>query len=138
MNIRGTIGDRAGLGALKQALHAYALRHRVIAGNIANAETPGYQPRRVTFEEAARRAMGGSTGVEGAVTHSSHMPVGAGPLNPMHPEVVEQTPSGEETGVDLQREMVDLVENQLSYRLAVRLLDMKYNQLQAAIRGTGR
>ena len=34
--------------------------------------------------------------------------------------------------------MVSLVENQLSYRLAVRLLDMKYNALQKAIHGSSR
>ena len=144
MHVKGTLGDRAGLGLLKQALHAYALRHRAIASNIANAEVPGYSPRRVTFEEVARKALGTTARVEGAVTNPRHMPVGGGPSNPPEPVVeteVQQAAGGEQgeqSGVDLENEMVSLVENQLSYRLAVRLLDMKYNALQKAIHGSSR
>ena len=144
MLVKGTLGDRAGLAPLKQALHAYALRHRAIASNIANAEVPGYQPKRVTFEEVAKKALSTTSGVEGAVTHPRHIPVGGGPSNPLRPvvetEAAQPGPAGQpaETGVDLEKEMVLLVENQLSYRLAVRLLDMKYNALHKAIRGSSR
>jgi flagellar basal-body rod protein FlgB len=34
-----------------KALDAASLRHTVLAQNIANATTPGYQPLRVNFEE---------------------------------------------------------------------------------------
>ena len=36
---------------LLKALDAASLRHAVLAQNIANATTPGYQPLRVNFEE---------------------------------------------------------------------------------------
>jgi flagellar basal body rod protein FlgB len=163
MQVSGTLGNRAGLAPLKQALHAYALRHRVIASNIANAEVEGYQPRRVTFEDAARKAMGNGTGLSGYATDPGHMPVGNGPADSIQPRIVtERSPAateagagttGEDTtasgvnpssgvnagsGVDLETEMVALVENQLSFRLATRLLDMKYNTLTKAIRGSSR
>jgi flagellar basal-body rod protein FlgB len=151
MQVSGTLGNRAGLAPLKQALHAYALRHRVIASNIANAEVEGYQPRRVSFEETARRAMGTGTGVSGYITDPAHIPVGNGPANPIQARIVTERPmatpeTGDTTtgtsetagGVDLETEMVALVENQLSFRLATRLLDMKYNTLTKAIRGTSR
>ncbi len=141
MQIQGTLGDRAGLAPLKQALHAYALRHRTISSNIANAEVPGYTPKRVTFEAAARKALNTTSGVQGYITNSKHMPVGSGPATPLRPGIEAETPqpgTAGETGVDLEQEMVLLVENQLSYRLAVRLLDMKYNSLHKAIRGSTR
>ncbi len=151
MQVSGTLGNRAGLAPLKQALHAYALRHRVIASNIANAEVEGYQPRRVSFEDTARKAMGKGTGISGYATDPSHMPVGNGPANPIQSRIVTERPpagtapgadttgAGETAnGVDLETEMVALVENQLSFRLATRLLDMKYNTLTKAIRGTSR
>jgi flagellar basal-body rod protein FlgB len=136
MKIAGTLGDRAGAGALKQALHAYALRQRATASNIANAEVPGYRAQRVEFEDFMRRALGPVTPVEGARTHPGHLPLGAPPSGTAR--VVEEAPADAAAGVDLEREMVDLVESQLAYRLAVRLLDMRYNQLHAAIRGSSR
>ncbi len=39
------------MGAVSLALDAALLRHQAIASNIANANTPGYQPLRVSFEE---------------------------------------------------------------------------------------
>lgn len=144
MLIRGSLGDRAGLAPLKSALTAYALRHRVISSNIANAEVDGYRPRRVVFEDVARRALAESGGVEGYVTNPAHMPVGVGSGGSVTPRIETEPPSvlpdgtTVESGVDMEKEMVALVENQLNYRLAVRLLDMKYTQLHKAIRGTTR
>lgn len=43
--------DPITLSLVSQALDAASLRQRVIAENIANAETSGYVPQRVAFEE---------------------------------------------------------------------------------------
>jgi flagellar basal-body rod protein FlgB len=39
------------VGAVTLALDAALLRHQAIAANIANVNTPGYRPVRVSFEE---------------------------------------------------------------------------------------
>jgi flagellar basal-body rod protein FlgB len=44
---------------LLKALDGLSLRSIVTAQNIANAGTPGYQPIKVTFEEALRRSASG-------------------------------------------------------------------------------
>ena len=67
--------------ALSLALDAASLRQQAIAGNIANANTPGYAPVSVSFEDQlqdARRALdsGGRldasslTGVQPAMQHA--------------------------------------------------------------------
>jgi len=138
MEIRGTLGDRAGLGALKNALEAYALRHRIIASNIANTEVAGYRPKRVEFEKYAELAMQSASHVQLARTDPGHLPpVDSGDSIPSR-VVEEPAAPGEEAGVDLETEIVSMVKTQLSYRLAVRLLDMKYNQLHSAITGKSR
>ena len=43
--IKGYLLPRAGIRKLKDALDAYALRHRVTAENVANAQTPGYRSK---------------------------------------------------------------------------------------------
>jgi flagellar basal-body rod protein FlgB len=42
-----------------KALDSLSLRATVTAQNIANANSPGYRPMRVTFEEALQRAASG-------------------------------------------------------------------------------
>lgn len=44
------------LGVLERALDARLLRHNVLAGNLANADTPGYQPRDIDFAAAMRES----------------------------------------------------------------------------------
>jgi len=45
------------LTTLERALDARLLRHNVLAGNLANANTPGYLPRDVDFAAAMRRSL---------------------------------------------------------------------------------
>ncbi len=139
MPVSGNIGNRAGLGGLKQALEVYALRHRVIASNIANAEVDGYEPRRVEFEEILQKQVRAVYSEATVATNERHYPVGQASSSKLG-RVVAEAPDPEtgEARVDVEREMVSLVQNQLSYRMAVRLLDMKYNQLKSAITGNSR
>jgi flagellar basal-body rod protein FlgB len=44
--------------ALKKAISATALRQSVIANNLANADTPGYQRQDVDFHSALKSAIG--------------------------------------------------------------------------------
>jgi flagellar basal-body rod protein FlgB len=44
------------LDTLERALDARLLRHNVLAGNLANANTPGFTPRDVDFAAAMRSA----------------------------------------------------------------------------------
>jgi len=46
---------------LGRALDLYQARHRVIAENIANADTPGYRARDLPFSSALEEAMAGET-----------------------------------------------------------------------------
>jgi len=48
--------------ALSSALDGLALRQRSIAENVANINTPGYQAKRVQFEEALRTAIADGSG----------------------------------------------------------------------------
>jgi len=56
MASKGLFGDIT-ITALVKAAEGTYRRQEVIAGNIANAETPGYRARRVVFEESLREAL---------------------------------------------------------------------------------
>ena len=64
----------SGLDFHSKALVLRAERQRVIASNIANADTPGYVARDLNFKEAMNNAIGGSlTG--GLTTDSVNAPI---------------------------------------------------------------
>ncbi len=130
-----TIFGQAHLGHLKQALTVYSGRHRVTAENIANVETSGYKAQEYRFESLLRQEAGRR--LQGAQTHAAHLPVGVRSLEDARGEVVAQD-SGHDNGindVNVDTEMATLATTELSYRLATRLLSMKYTQLSEAVSG---
>lgn len=132
--IKTGLFNQTHLAALKKAVDVYAHRHQVTARNIANVETPGYRSEKVKFEELLNR--NGAT-ISGTVDQPGHIPI-----NPQSPfnvqdEVVE-TESDFDNGVnnvDIDNEMTSLATTDLSYRMATRLLSMRYNMLSSAIKG---
>ncbi|SMB93961.1 flagellar basal-body rod protein FlgB [Thermanaeromonas toyohensis ToBE] len=109
--------------ALRKVLEAAALRQRVIAHNLANANTPGFKRYYVTFEESLRRALRGEQGLTLYRTHPRHLP-GSGPE--VEPRVEQDRFTAmrrDGNNVDIEREMVELVMNSLNYNLAVQQLN---------------
>ncbi len=134
--IQASLFERAHLDNLQKALNVYARRQKVVAENISNVETAGYSAKEYRFEDLLRNASGGA--VQGVQTHRNHMPVGRNSLEDTAGEVVEQD-LGFDNGindVDVDHEMTELATTELSYRLATRLLSMRYSQLREAVRGT--
>jgi flagellar basal-body rod protein FlgB len=132
--IKRTIFQHAHLDGLKQALAVYAQRHRVTADNVANVETPGYRAQEYRFEDLLR---GAQHRLAGARTHAEHLPVGSRRADEVEGVVARQD-TGYDNGindVDIDREMTELATNDLSYRLATRLLSMKYRLLRESISG---
>lgn len=125
---------QARLGDLKQALSVYARRHRVVADNIANVETQGYGAREFRFEEYL---SGAAKRLQGARTNAAHLSLGRRELSDAAGEVRELDSEHDNgiNNVDIDLEMTSLATNDLSYRLATRLLSMKYANLRGAIRG---
>lgn len=130
-----SIFDQAHLDHLKKALTVYSRRHRVVSENIANVETRGYRAQEYRFEELLRKAGQGQ--LRGTQTHAAHLPVGARRIDETEGETADQD-SGYFNGindVNVDGEMTSLATTELSYKLATRILSMKYNQLREAVSG---
>lgn len=131
---------RERLPLLHRALGTYALRQRVIAENIAHATTPGYRPQRVRFEEFFQHQEGVVN--RGLRTHSRHIPLG--PPDPASIQAERDIPpiseperyAAGESHVNVDREMTELLETQLRFRLVARMVGRYFQALQTAIRGT--
>ena len=125
------------LSTLKAAVDAYARRHAVTAENIANVQTAGYKAKRLKFEELL---AGEGPSIEGYRTDPAHLPIGRRDPQDVQPLQADRN-TGYDNGtndVDIDQEMAELATNDLSYRLATRLLSMRYGMLQTAITGRSR
>jgi flagellar basal-body rod protein FlgB len=110
----------SGLGVLAQLLDAAALRHRVIAQNVANVNTPGYRRRAVEFEADLAKALAA--------------PAGTAHVKPK--VVIEDGPERVDGNtVDVDREMSALGKNALLYQAAATIMQSRVASLRAAISG---
>ncbi|MCF8062309.1 MAG: flagellar basal body rod protein FlgB [Deltaproteobacteria bacterium] len=123
--------------ALEQALDFRGANQSVIAGNMANIETPGFTPKKATFNQALRDAVDRSkTSREENVTlrktHEKHFPV-----SPDSDRVYTvETYGTDSTGsnrLNLDREMAKMAKNNLLYEASVTLLSKKFQALKDAI-----
>ena len=132
--IKTGLFDKSHLATLKKAVDVYARRHQVTTQNIANVETQGYRTQKLKFEEmlsgAERRLLGRRT-------HADHLALGRGSIETTQGEVADLATNYDNgvNNVDIDREMTELATNDLSYRLATRLLSMRYSMLRGAIKG---
>lgn len=126
--------DQSRLRTLKKAVDVYAKRQEITARNISNVQTSGYRTEELKFEDLI---SGATHQLQGSRTHKGHLSLGRRDVGAAEPEMVE-TPSNFDNGVnnvDIDKEMTDLATTDLSYRLATRLLSMRYSTLRGAIKG---
>jgi flagellar basal-body rod protein FlgB len=119
--LREVLYNNTALPMYRNALDAYSARHSAIASNIANAESPGYNARKVNFEERLKREMG-RVNEPMTFTNSQHIPAKGDPKSVRH-LVVEDNPASSSSGVnevDIEREMGRLTTNQINYALVAR------------------
>jgi flagellar basal-body rod protein FlgB len=116
--------------ALEKALDGAALRMEALADNIANAETPGYSQRRVSFEDALQAAIGAESqaptqGGQGAVERATPA-VWREPV--ANPGLVT---------VNLEAEMTELARTSAHYDAVARIVAKRFRMLRTAITGSG-
>jgi len=121
---------------LSKGLDVYALRQKVIANNIANVDTPGYQRREVLFEEQLQSAI--KKTIQGVQTNEKHIPVGTTDIETAQPQLFVDSSGDNVSGVnnvDIEKEIVEEVKNEIRYLYAARLLNRNFAFLRASIKG---
>ncbi len=125
-----------------QALNLRAERQRLIASNIANADTPGYQARDFDVGNAMRAsgvAGGGSTVVTLSATAQQHLglngqPAGSAP----DPQLLYANPAQtnlDSNSVDMDRERASFADNTVHYEASLRFINSQVRTLLTAITG---
>jgi flagellar basal-body rod protein FlgB len=118
----------ASLDFAAQALQLRAEKQRVIASNIANADTPGYQARDFDFATALRQATGGRTsaaaGTLGADIAANVMQQGSGGHATVRLQyALPSQTSADSNTVDMDRERAAFVDNSVNYEATLRFIN---------------
>ena len=105
-----------------QALLLRAEKARVIASNIANADTPGYQARDFDFASALREATGTGGIGSGIAQNIMGGGSGGGSTPSMRYALPSQTNLDSNT-VDMDRERAAFVDNSVKYESTLRFIN---------------
>jgi len=117
------------------------IRNNVITSNIANAETPGYQAKKVDFEEALARAVNLEALPQPDGMGPEHFPVSKGALSKVRADIYENPDvnvANDGNTVDIEKEMSSLAENSIMYKAAIQLINKKMAALKYAVTEGGR
>jgi flagellar basal-body rod protein FlgB len=118
-------------GVHDDALRLRAERTKVLASNIANVSTPGYQARDIDFAASLRAALGGGEGSGDGFTGELALDTGDQDLQyrvPYHPAQDGNT-------VELGVEQAAFAQNALDFQTSLTFVNMKLKGLAKAISG---
>jgi flagellar basal-body rod protein FlgB len=122
---------------LQEVVSFSQARHAVLAGNIANLDTPGYQARDLSVEDFQARLK---EAIDDRDQPHAVSPGETGlPTQPLMAEVASSSRSilrHDMGNVDMESQVTEMVKNEMQYNTALTILTDQFKQLQTAIRGT--
>ncbi len=122
---------------LESALDVSSTRFKQLANNITNVNTPGYIPEDMDFQaELQKNLLNSKTNqIDMTATHPLHLP--------KKPTVVMRNIATKSksmmrtdfSGVDIEREVASLIENNLYYSGVAQSLSSKMKLIQSVVQG---
>ncbi len=119
-----------GLEFQTQALLLRAERQRMLAGNIANADTPGYQARDFDFASALRNATSAAQQAQGDGQRASPTELAQSTAR----FALQAQTSLDSNGVDMDRERAAFADNSLRYEATLRFINGSLRTIQDAMK----
>jgi flagellar basal-body rod protein FlgB len=124
------------LGIHARALAVGAKRLELIAGNMANSDTPGFKARDIDFRAVLESEAGGAAGsLSLHTTHAGHQPAGSTPASAEPLYRVPNHPSLDGNTVDTQLEQSAFAEAAVRYQASLDFLTGRIDSLRKALRG---
>jgi flagellar basal-body rod protein FlgB len=104
---------------LEHMMNIAAYRQRILSSNVANADTPGYKAKDISFQTELKRAVSGSKSDYNVY------------------ETVPSMISRDGNTVSLDIEMTKVAENHLLFSTAAQILAMKFRMMKDVAKGGG-
>mgnify|MGYP004709310757 CR=1 FL=1 len=130
----------ASLSFASQALNLRDQRQKILASNIANADTPGYQARDFDFSaqltQAIRQGQPQPRALSLNLTSGRHIAAQSQSLT--QPDLlyrVPDQPSADGNTVDMDRERVQFADNSVKYQTDLTILSSQIKQMMSVMQG---
>ncbi len=123
----GDFLNNASMELLEKKLDAVWMRQQVIAGNLANAATPGYKSKSLEFESLLERRLSGSGESDRSVLDA---------LNRTQPQVIRQegtTAREDGNNVDQEKESVEMVRALIEYNYLVNSMSSQISRMKYVV-----
>lgn len=128
------------LGIEPDALKVYSQRAEVLAANLANADTPGYQARDIDFRAALAAAGSQGDALKLTTTGSADLAAASSTAGNVSTQQflkyrVPLAPSLDGNTVDSQMEESQFAQNSVRFQAAITFLQSRFRELTTAITG---
>jgi flagellar basal-body rod protein FlgB len=120
---------------LRQAMEVASLNHRLIANNIANADTPNFTPTKLEFHDALKTALAGRDRVDLRTTRSRHIELSRQPLQF---NSIAHLSKNDYNKVDLEQELADLAQNTSRFNSYTDFLGQRFRSLRSTLQSVNR
>jgi len=122
--------------AMDRGLSLASQRQTLIASNLANLDTPGYQTRDFSFEGAMKSALSGQTSPNSlTTTHPMHLQGSTSfSLPPTTDALQPSSERNDGNDVSLDRENMLLARTQTTYQTASTMMQVELRKLYSLIR----
>jgi flagellar basal-body rod protein FlgB len=120
---------------LEQVVAFAQKRHNVLAGNIANIDTPGYQVRDISVENFQRQLQEAIAARHQPTAWRSPGEVGLSESNELA-EIAENSPTilrHDGANVGIEQQATEMVKNQMQHNLAMAIMASQFRLLNVAI-----
>ncbi len=126
---------------LERAMDTSILRHKIIADNIANVDTPGFKRSRVTFEDQMARALASEQAMKKCpnayLTDKNHIqfniPMDYRKVRPKIHVDYDTSYRNDKNSVDIEKEVADAVINTLQFRALATSIKNNYRMLNSVL-----
>jgi flagellar basal-body rod protein FlgB len=128
------ISDLPIFSMLRTRMNWHQERQRLLAENVANAETPGYRPRDLTPLDFGRQVQQASGQLQLALTSPAHLTglgASASSFAVDRSGKYDVKPAG--NAVNLEDEMIKVAANQMDHQAAISLYSRSMGLLKTAI-----
>ena len=107
-------------------------RHEVLAGNVANLDTPGYKARDLSLENFQEKLR--------AVIDAQQSPISPGMGRPSAERAMDEVDAAMKAitrhdggNVAMEQQVAEITKNQFMHNLAISILSTQYRMLETAI-----
>ena len=116
---------------MEKAMNFLWTKQTAILDNIANAETPNYKPKVVTFEEDLRAKLENAR-KESAPAHAARKALDEAQI---HVEEQQECTRMDDNGVNVTEQNTEMVRNAYQMQYVMRSIGDDLSRLRAAVRG---